>query len=82
MKFLTTQEYENIAKNLSYNTQALINGKLTDSISGETFPTVNPATGEIITSIASCGAEDIDLAVKAAREAFDSGKWNQKKIVT
>ncbi|MFR6118737.1 MAG: aldehyde dehydrogenase family protein [[Clostridium] scindens] len=33
----------------------------------ETFETVNPATGRVITSIASCGAEDVDEAVKAAR---------------
>lgn len=77
MGLLTTQEYEKIAQSLTYNTKALIGGKLTDSASGKTFDTVNPANGKVITSIASCGIQDVDEAVKSAKVAFDSGKWSR-----
>jgi len=55
-----------------------INGKWVDSVSGKTFDTLNPATEEVITSIAEGDKADIDLAVTAAREAFENGPW--KKI--
>ena len=77
MGFLTTQEYEKVAQSLTYNTKALINGKLVDAASGKTFDTVNPANGKVITSIASCGTEEVEEAVKVARAAFDSGKWSR-----
>src|SRR5438105_12908414 len=49
--------------------------KWVDSQSGKTFPTVNPATGEVICQVAEGDKADIDLAVKAARKAFESGPW-------
>src|ERR1700737_1835917 len=52
-----------------------INGKWIDSVSGKTFATVNPATGETICQIAEGDKADIDLAVKAARKAFEEGPW-------
>jgi acyl-CoA reductase-like NAD-dependent aldehyde dehydrogenase len=53
----------------------LINGKFVSSVSGKTFDTYNPATEEKITSVAHGDARDVDLAVAAARRAFDSGPW-------
>ena len=53
----------------------LIGGEWIDSISGMTFPTYDPATGEVITQVAEGIKEDIDKAVKAARKAFESGPW-------
>src|SRR5215831_554051 len=53
----------------------LIGGKWVDSQSGKTFPTVNPATGETICQVAEGDKADVDLAVKAARKAFESGPW-------
>jgi aldehyde dehydrogenase (NAD+) len=52
-----------------------IGGKWLDSVSGKTFPTVNPATGETICQVAEGDKADVDLAVKAARKAFESGPW-------
>ena len=45
----------------------------------KTFDTVNPATGEVITQIASAGAQEVDRAVQAARKAFDDrgGSWQK-----
>jgi phenylacetaldehyde dehydrogenase len=55
----------------------LINGKWVDSASGKTFPTYNPATGEVLAMVAEGDREDIDRAVKAARAAFETGPWSK-----
>lgn len=55
--------------------QLLIGGQWCDAASGATFDTVDPATEEVIASVAEPGAEDIDRAVNAARTAFNSGPW-------
>jgi len=54
-----------------------IGGKWVDSVSGKRFQTINPATEEVITSIAEGDKEDIDLAVAAARSAFEDGSWRK-----
>ncbi len=57
-----------------------INGEFVDARSGETFVTSNPATEEKITDVASAGAEDVDLAVKAARAQMEPGsEWQKMK---
>ncbi|CAK9329514.1 unnamed protein product [Citrullus colocynthis] len=56
-------------------TKLFINGQFVDSISGKTFETIDPRTEEVITTIAAGDKQDVDLAVKAAREAFDHGPW-------
>jgi aldehyde dehydrogenase (NAD+) len=58
-------------------TKLLINGRWVDSVSGRTFPTINPATGEEICQVAEADAPDVDLAVKAARNAFERGPWRR-----
>src|SRR6202453_562899 len=55
----------------------LINGKWVDAASGKTFPTYNPATGEVLSNIAEGDKEDINRAVKAARAAFETGAWSK-----
>src|SRR6201984_657096 len=55
----------------------LINGKWVDSASGKTFPTYNPATGQVLANVAEGDREDIDRAVKAARAAFETGPWSK-----
>src|SRR6202521_5983604 len=52
-----------------------IGGKWQDSVSGKTFETTNPATGEVICNVAEGDKADVDLAVKAARKAFEEGPW-------
>ncbi|XP_062149174.1 aldehyde dehydrogenase family 2 member C4-like [Alnus glutinosa] len=56
-------------------TKLFINGEFIDSISGKTLETIDPRTGEMIARVAEGDKEDVDLAVKAARHAFDSGPW-------
>jgi aldehyde dehydrogenase (NAD+) len=58
-------------------TQLFIDGQWTAARSGKTFATVNPATEEVIAEVAEGDAADIDLAVKAARRAFDDSEWSR-----
>ena len=66
---------ENVSKYVAKKRQMLINGKWVDAASGKTFPTYNPATGEVLAHVAEGDKEDIDRAVAAARAAFDKGPW-------
>ena len=66
-----------LAKFLEGTKQLYINGKFVEAVSGKTFDTMNPATGEVLAKVAEAGAEDIDLAVKAARKAFEEGPWSR-----
>ena len=59
-------------------TKCLINGKWVPAESGKTFETLNPATGEVIASVAAGDKADVEKAVNAARKAFDSGPWTRK----
>src|SRR6201997_3038981 len=54
-----------------------VNGRWAPSASGETFPVYDPSTEEIIARVSAAGQADVDVAVKAARDAFDSGPWAQ-----
>lgn len=57
-------------------TKIFINNRFTEAQSGKTFPTVNPATGKQLALIAEADKADVDLAVKAAKEAFKRGsEW-------
>jgi len=53
----------------------IIGGKAVDSASGETYDIVNPATGEKYATAPASGAEDVDRAMKAAEEAFET--WGE-----
>jgi aldehyde dehydrogenase (NAD+) len=52
-----------------------IGGELVDPRSGEFFATLDPSTEEPLAEVAQAGKEDVDLAVKAARDAFENG-WS------
>ncbi|EOA30390.1 hypothetical protein CARUB_v10013510mg [Capsella rubella] len=56
-------------------TKLFINGQFIDAASGKTFETIDPRNGEVIAHIAEGDKEDVDLAVNAARHAFDHGPW-------
>lgn len=55
--------------------QLWINGAWTDARSGQRRAVIDPANGQQISSMAEAGAEDVDLAVGAARNAFEAGPW-------
>lgn len=53
-----------------------IGGKPTDATRGETFETIDPSTGKAFAEVPRGGAEDVDAAVAAAREAFEDRRWS------
>ncbi len=54
-----------------------IGGRAVPARSGDKFSSINPATEEVVAEIARGGADDIDAAVDAARDTFDSGAWSR-----
>jgi phenylacetaldehyde dehydrogenase len=65
-----------VANFITERRKMLINGKWVEAASGKTFPTYNPATGDVLANIAEGDKVDIDAAVKAARAAFE-GPWRR-----
>ena len=60
---------------ISRSHRLLIGGEHVEAADGRTFQTLDPATGRDVAEIAQGGAEDVDRAVRAAREAFENGPW-------
>jgi aldehyde dehydrogenase (NAD+) len=58
--------------------QLLIDGGWVSALSGETFDTINPATGQVLAKVAKASGKDVDVAVAAARRAFE-GEWRRCK---
>ncbi|MGM7724771.1 aldehyde dehydrogenase family protein [Metabacillus sp. Hm71] len=77
MSQITAGLNEKVDRFLSGKKKLYINGEFVESKSQKTFDTYNPATGEVLASVYEAGVEDIDLAVKAARKAFDEGPWSK-----
>ncbi len=61
--------------------QNFINGNWSPALAGGTMPVYEPATGKTFASIADSTANDVDLAVRAARKAFDEGAWGKTTAV-
>src|ERR1051326_3407667 len=73
----TTQIDPRVASFIEKPRKMLINGNWVDVVSGKTFPTYDPSTGEVLAQVAEGDSEDINLAVKAARRAFEAGPWRK-----
>ncbi|MGX8790920.1 aldehyde dehydrogenase family protein [Oceanobacillus oncorhynchi] len=54
-----------------------INGQYVTAQNGQTFDVLNPATEEVIAKVSQADESDLDLAVQAARKAFDEGQWTK-----
>lgn len=55
--------------------QLFLDGQFRDSISKETFDSINPFNQEVVARVARANAEDARIAIAAARKAFDEGPW-------
>ncbi|GAB3453760.1 aldehyde dehydrogenase family protein [Insolitispirillum peregrinum] len=74
---------------LSIGTQAFldrpkrlfIGGEWVESRSGEMIPVLNPATEQVIAQVQAANADDVDLAVAAARRAFEGEAWSRMRPV-
>ena len=59
----------------------LVGGRLTEALGGKTFPVINPATEDVVGSVADATADDMDAAIAAARAAFDDGRWTADRAL-
>lgn len=75
MKSTSLQVLPAVKDFLSQKQKMFIGGNWVASQSEKTFDAINPATGDVLTEVYEGDAEDVDLAVKAARHAFDHGPW-------
>ena len=73
----TLEDWRSRAGQIRFRSQAFIGGKFVDAASGETFDSINPATGEVLAKVAACDVEDVNRAVAAGRKAFDAGNWSR-----
>lgn len=64
-------------KKLKFANKLFINGKWTNGIKGKSFEVINPADESVLTRVEEATTEDVDVAVKAAREAFERGPWSR-----
>ncbi|SEF95780.1 aldehyde dehydrogenase [Marinobacterium lutimaris] len=62
---------------IELKTQAFIDGAFVNASNGDTYDTINPASGELLAKTAACSSADVDSAVESARRAFNSGEWSE-----
>ncbi|HEV2502861.1 MAG TPA: aldehyde dehydrogenase [Mesorhizobium sp.] len=77
MSELSHKDWIGRAAAIRFRDKAFIDGKFVAARSGRTFASINPATGETLAEVASCGEEDVDRAVASSRRAFLSGSWSR-----
>ena len=73
---LSIETVKSQAEGLDYRNQCFIDGRFVDAASGKTFDCVSPIDGKVLTQVAAGDQEDVDRAVKAARTAFEDGRWS------
>ncbi len=61
---------------LRFTTRAVIDGQLVDAADGATFERISPRDGQLLAEVAAGGERDVDAAVRAARAAFEDGRWS------
>lgn len=72
------KDWLSLAKRLSFPKQAFIAGQWTDAVSGSHFACISPRDGKTLTTLPACDSQDVDLAVRSARQAFQQGDWAQQ----
>ena len=77
MTDLSHQDWKDRAAALRPEGRAFIDGRFTAAAAGRRFDCINPATGAVLAEVAEGDAADIDLAVSAARRAFEDGRWSR-----
>lgn len=69
--------WKKLAAEFEHQKNAFIGGDYVESLSGKTYQTINPATEQVTAEISACDADDVDMAVRYARAAFNKGSWSR-----
>jgi 4-guanidinobutyraldehyde dehydrogenase / NAD-dependent aldehyde dehydrogenase len=75
MTVLTRQDWERRAQALTVESRAFIDGRYQAALGGAVFDDLSPVDGRHLARVASCMAEDAEVAVQAARASFVRGDW-------
>src|SRR4249919_16780 len=77
----TRAEWQARADALVFRNRAFIDGQWRAAVSGKEFDAGSPIDGRVLTRVSECEAADVELAVAAARRAFDRGEWSNASPV-
>ncbi|MCC3860185.1 aldehyde dehydrogenase [Pseudemcibacter aquimaris] len=69
--------WKKLASELEHKTKPFIGGDYVDSASDNIYQTINPATEQVTAEISACNRDDVDMAVRYARAAFNKGTWSR-----
>jgi gamma-glutamyl-gamma-aminobutyraldehyde dehydrogenase/4-guanidinobutyraldehyde dehydrogenase/NAD-dependent aldehyde dehydrogenase len=72
---LTYADWLAAAEKLDPETRPFIGGEFVESTSDSTFPSISPSDGRVVAHVPYGSTEDVDRAVRAARESFEDGRW-------
>ena len=78
MDEMTTKNWHEQAAALNADGRAFIDGWRVDARSGLCFDSLSPVDGRMLAEVARCDVLDVDLAVTAARRAFEDRRWAGK----
>lgn len=70
--------WKHLSTEIKLDGLAFINGRRADALSGDSFDCISPIDGKKIAEISRCNGDDINVAVMAARAAFEDGRWAHK----
>ena len=76
----TLEDWTRCAADVRPRDGIYIDGAFRPAESGETFASINPATGDRLASVASGQSADVDAAVVSARRAFETGDWSRSSV--
>lgn len=71
----THDEWVSVAARIDPETRPFVGGRFVEPASDATFATTSPRDGRVLARVADSNADDVDRAVRAAREAFDDRRW-------
>ncbi|MEI9425769.1 aldehyde dehydrogenase [Mesorhizobium sp. Cs1299R1N1] len=74
---LNKVDYRAQVRSLTLPNRMFVDGEMATALSGKTFQTCNPATGEVLAELPAASAADVDNAVAIARQAFEDGRWSK-----
>ncbi len=72
----TLQDWEDLRARISVPEAMWVDGSW-DQAGGRTLPVVSPRDGSVVANVTSAGPDDVDRAVRGARQAFERGSWSR-----
>ena len=78
---MTTSSAVNARAAARAESRMLIDGELREAQSGARFDNLSPATGKVLGSTAAASSHDMDVAIGAARRAFDDTDWKSNRAL-